>query len=703
MADSMSGIIDETYNSVSTKTTQNGQTVKSDSVGYQQRYTFFVDKTILPKLTFVATGIYEKDTTDEKATGQEQTTSTATRFLPNATLTLKDPLYTAAIGYFLSEQQQGASRTPTTTLVSKDYQALFNWRPAGLPTLDFKYDHIDAYDLSHATIDTTSDNLSLISHYLYRGFNLSYFGTYADTQDKLHGVDTTNVSQNGTGAYNNAFLGGRLIFSTSYNIISSEVTTTTGAAGGTASTQVFPYSGLFSLTNTPGTGALSPNAALIDGNLTVSAGIDIGLPPLVGGDLTQRNIGLDFLNPVQVNDLQVWVDRPLTPAVAASFSWSIYTSADNLTWTLYQTVFPATFGTFQNRFDIQFSSVKTRYIKVVVSPLAPTVTGASSFPNIFVTELQAFVTQAVQSKEQQTLSSIIQTSSTTAKYRILDNPSLYYESSYFLNKNSSTGLETSTLSNGFSSNYRLSSMFSTSGRFAWETGEAQNERQNGYVYTGSLLATPLPTLTNSLVLSGRDETLNGKAQDTQSLFLNNTAQLYKGLNVNLNAGRSSTAEPGGSKAQLNIVTMGASVIPHRTMTWTLFYSYTDTDRSGLGVPSTSTQAQQGTVRCAYTPFSTMYLFASLQRIEGTGQSGQTLQNYAFNWTPFPGGALQFRFSYAEYIAPENQQSNTTTSLGVRYQMNPRTFLDLSYQTLQSKSPGQITESKGITAELRIAL
>ena len=115
-------------------------------------------------------------------------TSTNTKFLPSATLTLKDPLYTAAIGYYLNEQRQAASRTPTITLVNKDYQALFNWRPAGLPFFDFKYDHIDTYDLRHSTTDTANDNFSLISHYFYKGFDLRYFGTYLDTDDKLHDV-----------------------------------------------------------------------------------------------------------------------------------------------------------------------------------------------------------------------------------------------------------------------------------------------------------------------------------------------------------------------------------------------------------------------------------------------------------------------------------------------------------------------------------
>ena len=704
MADALSGVIDETYNSLSstTKDATTGQTVKSDSVTYQQRYTFLVDKTIFPKLTFVATGVFEKDVTNQKQTGQEQVTSTTTKFLPNATLTLQDPLYTAGVGFYLNEQRQAATQTPTVTLVNEDYRAFFSWRPAGLPFFDLIYDHIDTYDLSHSSTNVVNDNVSLVSHYFYRGFDFRYFGTYLEANDELHDVDTINVTHNATGAYNNAFLGGRLLFGTSYNVIYNDVTTTTAGAGGTVNVQAFPFSGLSSLSDTPALGAVGLNPALVDGNLTASAGIDIGLPSL-GGNLQQRNIGLDFLNPVQVNDLQVWVDRTLTPAVAASFSWDIYTSADNLTWTLVQTVFPATFGAFQNRFDIQFAGAKTRFIKVVVRPLAATVTGASNFPNIFVTELQAFVAQTVQQSSTQKLSSRSEVSSTTARYSVFNSPLLYYESSYFFNKSSSTGLETSTLSNGFSSNYRFNSVLTGTGRFAWETGEQQNERRNAYLYNASVMATPLPTLTDSLVFSGRDETIGGKSQDTQSLFLNNTARLYKGLDVNLNAGRITSTNVDGTKLQSNTITMATNVIPHRTMTWTFAYTYTNTDHSGPGTPSTSTLTEQQTVTCAYTPFRTMYLFASLQRIDQTGQRVFTAQNYGLNWSPFPDGALQFRFSYTEQITPSAAQSTKIISPGVRYKINARSFLDLSYQSTESTSGSQITDSKAVIAELRISL
>ena len=703
MADALNFFLDDTFSNISTTTRESGQTTKSDSVSYEQRYTLLVDKSIFPNLIFDGTGMFEKDFTTQKQTGQEPVTATSDKFLPSATLTLKQPLYTVAVGYFLNEQEETASRTPNVTLTNRDLQALLDWRPAGLPYVNFRYDHIDTQDLSASTanLDTVSDNYQLISHYAFKGFDLRYFGTYVDTQDKVHDVDTIDLTQNGTAAYNNSFIGGRLLFGTSYNIIRNDLTTTAVGSGGTASVQIFPYSGLFAVSNTPALGALSPNAALIDGNLTASTGINLGLPPL-GGNLQPLNIGLDFLNPTQVNDLQVWIDRTITTDVANSFSWSIYTSNDNLTWTLLQTVFPATFGPFQNRFDIEFTSVKTRYIKVVVAPLAATVNGASSFPNIFVTELQAFVTQSLEQSREQRISSTSEVSNTTARYSIFSNNLLSYESSYFYSNNSSSGLKTSTLSNGLSSNYRFTSFLTGSGRFAYETGEEQNQKETAYLMDASLIATPLPTLTNSLVFSERDETLGGMTQDSQSIFLNNVAQLYKGLDANFNLGRLTSTETTGLKLQSDNVTVGANIVPNRKMTWTFAFTYIDTNQAGPAVPSVSGVSRQETATLAYTPVSTMYLFASVQSLNQPRGPNRLLQNYGFNWSPFPDGALQFRFAYNENVIP-GEQSSDVISPGLRYKINNVSYIDVSYQSVESKSPGLITKSKGVAAELRVSV
>ena len=114
------------------------------------------------------------------------------------------------------------------------------------------------------------------------------------------------------------------------------------------------------------------------------------MPSIIGGDTRERNIGLDFSLAQDVNTLRVWVDRELPATISGSFSWDVYTSSDNLNWSLYTTLSPAPFGQFDNRFEITFSSVNTRYIKVVVKPLSAAVQGASGYPDIFVTEIQAF-------------------------------------------------------------------------------------------------------------------------------------------------------------------------------------------------------------------------------------------------------------------------------------------------------------------------
>ncbi len=160
----------------------------------------------------------------------------------------------------------------------------------------------------------------------------------------------------------------------------------------TAPIQLVPFAGLAGINDTSHLGALTANSALIDGNLTVSSGINIGQAPSLSGDFRQRNMGLDFGVQTTVSTIYVWVDRPLPPVVVNSFSWDIYTSPDNQNWFFAQTVFPAYFSQFANRFEISFSTVSARYVKVVTRPLAIAVIPPPGFDvsNIFITEVQAF-------------------------------------------------------------------------------------------------------------------------------------------------------------------------------------------------------------------------------------------------------------------------------------------------------------------------
>jgi hypothetical protein len=572
------------------------------------------------------------------------------------------------------------------------------------------------FDTDRIIQNATTDFITLSSIYTYKGLDIRYQGTYTDTTDKLNHFETTDMIQTGRITYTDSFLDRRVSLNSSYNITYDETkTSSTGATvtvGGTISSQIFPFAGLFLITDMPATGALSPDPALIDGNLTVSSGINIGLPGL-GGDTRPRNIGLDLLNATEVNELFVWVDRDLSSAstIANSFSWDIYTSSDNLTWTFSTTIPSAPFGPFQNRFDINFPNVTARFIKLVVKPLSPIIPGASSFPNIFITELQAFLKKPasqVVTGASAKVTRVAQIFNTDLRARILNIPTLYYDASFFFNRTDPSGQQTYTLSNGLSANHRFSPIFSGDARVAIENGTQQeiengrqhNESRIAYVYNASIVATPLRTLRDILVFSGQTSKIGGRSSDNYSIFLNNTATLYQGIDINLNGGLNfSTAETGVSSTNTTLI-FGANIVPHRTMTLSLNFVNTTTDQSGGGIPASSTYTRREDFSISYIPFNTLHLFASVQILDQKDQKLQINQSYGLNWSPFPDGALQFNIAYNEtHNSLDNSKSRIFTP-GVRWNITSRSYLDVSYQMINSSSKSQTSDSNGVSAILR---
>jgi hypothetical protein len=662
-----------------------------------------MEKTIFPKLKFELSADFEKDLQKAKIGDLDTIDTTNTRVRPYARLTLQDPLYKAGVGYYLREAKVDTAGLPSTTLTQEDYEAIFGWKPVGFPTIDARYTRTNTWDKDRTNVDNTEDRLQLISEYSYGGFDFKYYGTFTDTKARAIGLDTTDTTNNARGSYYNTLLDGRLQLNASYDYTSSTTKATSTGQGGTVSLQRFPFQGLSINNDTPTLVTLLPNVSLIDGNIAASAGINIGLPVL-GGDLRARNIGLDFFNQTDVNSLQVWVDRDLPANIANSFSWDIYTSTDNLNWTLQRTVVPALFGPFLTRFEIDFPTVTTRYIKVVVRPLQPTVVGSAQFPDIFVTELQAFQKQAVSGTSNSVkLTSDSQVANGVLKYRILDSPLLYFDSSYYSNKTEPSGQETWTLSNGFSINNRFNDTYSMTARLAFENGVESNETRTAWVYDATLLANFLKTLTSSLVMAGRNEDVGGSRRTNNSVYLNNTAQLYKGLDMNLNAGYNMTTDESGGDQNTLLLNLGANVVPHPTLTLTLNATDSWTHGSTTGGPNTSTESRTLNLTGTYNPFRALYLLASWQVTDDTGQGRRTQQNYGLNWSPFPDGALQFRLYYNEYQWPEDRMNERTITPGVMYKINNRSYIDISYQMIRNETAAQTTDSKVFTATLKIFL
>lgn len=696
----LSGYSETEYDFFTTKSKDaSGNVTKTTTNSLTERLNLNINTNIFPNLKLNAGGLFEKDLTWTKG-GDTDIKSTTTLLRPIVELILTTPLYTAGVGYNRKEETDKSSGVPGITTISEEYRAILGWKPVGFPMFNVLFTRTNFFDEKRISENTSTDLITLNSWYNYRGVDIRYAATYNDTKDKLTGLETENLTQNGRLSYSNSFFNNRVSLNTIYTITNEQIKTFSKGTG-EVSLQLFPLAGLSSINDMPTTGALDPNPALIDGNLTTSAGINIGLPPL-GGDTRPRNMGLDFVNVVEVNELFVWVNRELPQNISSAFSWDIYTSPDNLNWSKIATVSSAPFGPSQNRFDINFPGVNTRFIKVVTNPLSPAVLNSSTFPNIFVTELQAFTQTPVQvvGTTSQTLTSHL--FNLDSRTRIFDSPTLFYELSYLFTRTDPSAQQRWILSNGLSLDYRLSNIFSTSARVT-----RQDDEQKGtgdtvrYIYNASITATPVRTLRNSLLFSGQIEEVGKKSTDLNSIFLNNNAALYKGIDVNLNGGVSFSKNETGQDLRNTLINFGANITPNRALVLNLNYSDSTTNQSGGGQPSSSTYSRRGDVRLTYIPFSTLNLFASAGVLMRSGQKIETLQSYGINWAPFPDGTIQFNFAYNENFDSLNNIRERTIIPSLIWKITNRVLLQVSYQMISSSSKTGSIDTNGASANLKI--
>jgi len=634
---------------------------------------------------------------------------------PYIYLTLKDPFYEAGIGYNRKEDTTKFTDTPHFTLINDDYLATLKWWPEGLPSVETQFERTNTYDEKRQVQDTTKDFISLLSRYSYKGLDIRYQGSYTDTSDKVRHLDTKEMNHNAWLSYSNSFFDRRVSVSANYNFNYEQIKTSISAqgtgGGGTVNVQLFPLAA-FSINDnatTPLDLRSSGNSQLINGDLILSANINIGIGPVSPPPPPiARNMGLQFSVPTEVNQLLVWVNQDLSsaPAIAASFAWDVYISSDNLNWTHHAgPILPAPFGPFQNRFEIDFPNVTTRYIRVVTNPLTLAVPGATSFPDIFVTELQAFLRQPVGGISGGNSSKITQTTHNfyfDSRTRILDIPTLFYELNYFYTRVDPDGKLSYTVSNGFSANHRFSQFFSGRARVAREDGEEQKERRSAWVYDAALEVTPFRTYTQRLVFNGRDETIGGRHNNDNSFILYNIAQLYNGLEVNLNVGQHFSKAESGLRTNESDFEILATAIPHPALNMTLHYKYSIIDQSGGNGANGSGNTQTGGFILSYRPFRTLFVAANIDLSVTPNQGTSVTQNYGFNWSPFPDGALQFRLYYNENQTTGGVKERIFNP-GVRWNIKERSYLDLSYQRRINKLSSLSTDGNFFLAQLKIFL
>lgn len=731
LADNLTLYTNYYYNLGTLKTTdQAGTETKTNIENLNQLYNIYIDKNIFPHLVFDAGGLFGRNNS-AISTGGTDLHSAENLFNLFTDLKLNAKPFSSSIGYSKRTDTSTAQGTSFSN-IDERYNALFDYKPEeGLPSFDLNYTKDFIHDGRRIFNDTSVDQLLLNLRYdPTRHLSLIYNYDYLDSFDNLRNSETTQTTHSGRITYDDSYFNNRANIAATYDISDQINESITGAGAGsvTQRVQLFPVHGLSGISDlnnplqTPLMITLTEDTALIDGNLTASAGINLGLNSglvtIPAPPRQEWNIGADFINPTQVNTLFIWVDKDLTK-ISDLFKWDIFVSSDNVTWTkepFTVTVSASNFSTLPlPHFIINFpSAITSRFVKVVVKPLDSTdqatilVRGLvpANFSNIAVTELQAFQSQTVSSGSSRSTSEsfLSQRLNLNARAKIFEKQNLFYDLSLFLSRSDPGAITTAFLSNGLSYNQKFGGIFAFNSRVARDDSYLTNGHGVAYQYSAALGATPLATLQDALLYSGQYLTdPTGKSSVQNTVLLQNTAILYPGINAFLNGGYSfGTLTTGQSSDSLQAST-GLTLVPNTRMTLNLSYSLTNSSVSAAAnLPATSNTFYTAVVSATYTPVNALYLFGSAQ-FNSVNSVLRITKNYGVNFSPFAGGQLQFTFSYNETLGPEPGEESRLITPSLRWNIRPGATLDVTYQIQHSKLTAQTSDSTILSSSLQISL
>lgn len=677
-----------------------GRPASTSDVNFvQQRYSLDFSRRLWPNLTLLMSGLFERDSSTLDA-GASHSSSVRTRYRPRIQLSLNTESFYGDVSWSRSSEKDESSLAATNTLVRETSSAVVGWRHRGIASVRLGLLRFDDADRLGFERDVREDLAQLFAEYApLQQVRLHYTGTVRDRDDRLNGTDSRTTLQNGRFMFADRLFRDRVSISSDYSVTHRKDHIERSGEG-EALLPLFPLNGLAAIDDTPELGALDRTPSLIDDNLTTGTGINIGLPP-AGGELRPRTFGLDFGIEETLNVLHVWVDREIRPEVWPSFTWDIWTSDDGERWTLARTVAPGQFGPFVHRFELRFPELTARFFKVVVRPLAASVPFATEYPVIQVTELQPL-------RAERNSGRTTDRAETTHIYnadvraRLVESIGLDYEFGYLLTKVDDLPSQY-TVINGLSLMRQLGPVWAVNARVAYEDGRDFRGNRGATVYAGSLTAMPLPTLRHSLVVSGRDEDVAGVVNRSDTVLLNTTAELYRGIDVGLGVGKSYASLNPGGRVESTLYNLTAALVPNtKTTVNLLVQERRDDNTAGVALGLVSSLVRSGEANVGFRPFPSLYLFGGYRLEKRAGFEAQTIGQYSVSWNPFPNGQLRIGINYYETILSELDTKQRAFTPNVRWNLSRRSYLNVAYQRLTTDAQPQRTVLDILTATLRAA-
>lgn len=689
-----------------------GGTTSARALQYLQRNDLMLRRELFPLLNITANGTYDFSRGTLDNDGQ------LTRYAPQSwnargQLNWGMPLLNASLAYDrregFSDIQSGLGRYTLTKPVMESVSGRAGWRPHDLPTVDFTISRSRIFDTLLKVENRTVDAAALTFAYRpEKRFQLNFRSAWMHRDDVLHQVETTELTNALAVTWGDRFFDNRVGVNVAYNAGTRAANTIHASASATVELPRAPVAGLSvveTIPLTPDRVVLSSNPALIDGNFSASAGVNLGFGPSGDNDTVLRDVGAQF-RPGEgaVNTVQVWVDKALPVEVAAAFTWEAWQSDDNLTWTPLRITAPVGFSLFSNRFEITVESTSAPYLKVATHPLAVGVTSDTALREILVTEVQFFEVVAAKVDEALPLR-VFGNFSGSVKVLLLKGPNrVSYDGSLFLVHGNAPTRVSYAIMNGLSYDRRLTRKLAVSARLERTDSDEGYGHHALNRFGASLTVDLLRTLKGSFSYSGQLTERAGAVGYNQSVGAFARAELYKGIDTFASASIGGGTADTGQSSLNTAATLGVALVPMKRATLNLGFTTGRSTASGGGRSELDTTRTLLDANATVTPFRSLALSGGVS-VLWTQQQAEpvALANFSGAFSPFQGGDLQARFVYQETLSTGGELRTRSWGPALRWNIRPGWYLDAGYNHADSLSPAVRTTSFSLFANLVLSL
>lgn len=687
-ADSLSLLTDLQYDVINTETTDknmNNAKTKNERAAFSQLYNLEIQKEIFPTLKLNAGGLFDQDssrTKIEESGAIEGSESRNTTIRPFFDLQFTTSMLAASAGYRKRSFKESPADGINDRTFTEEYSSRINWDPVGLPEVDLYFTRTLAYN-EPLTNDQQIDNYQLRSKYGYKNFAFTFNHTTNDVLNKQAEFKTLTNFDDASIRFFKTYWQGKLSVNSSLrgNRQQSEFSGTGDRLAPTTSLGVVIGN---STDPTPITSDPDIGFALTS--------VDLLVDSLVAAN--QLSFGLDFGSPTELDRLFINV-VDLGTVRSSDFSWAIYIrDNDTENWSQVTPVQNTT-SISENRFELSFASLKTRYIKIVTTPLAPPAVTAGK--DLLISSLVGWRTLPPDTSE---FISTDWTGDLNLNWTLNEKTLLEYNMLYREQRSDPLGEKKTLLSTGAGLRHTFNDVFVGNMRVqrseSRERGEQPNTNHN---YSAALMARYLDTFNQSLTYSFSHQN-DEESQTTISnaIFLRNNLDLYQGWSMFLDNGYSWQNPAEGESFNTTFVRVGSNIVPNRWLNTTLSYGVSWVRESGKPV----SRDQDGRVAVSWVPTSTLSLSADFAFTDKTGEEKDSTaeQEYSINWSPLRDGTLLFSLAYAQSEDDDDKKSwNLSPTL--RWQINRKTVLSFDYSTGERDDRNEVVEFESIGLALRI--